>query len=252
MSTAIRQAIAALPLPQEWQWQVDIRPRRTTLGIEVTHDGRVLFAVPADAEPATVASAVRRRLPRLAEEIRQRGERPLEPVKELVVGSSFSYLGCRYRLKLVPTADGHKVRLYRGWLELPEHADAGESVRRIRDWYIEKGAAWVRARLPSLQSRVGVRARAVQVTDLPAHWGACGPADVITLHWAVMQLPPPLVDFVLVHELCHLKARGHGPAFRREIRLVLPDADHRERWFATEEPMLWRGLVHQSVSRSCS
>ncbi|MFD4944255.1 YgjP-like metallopeptidase domain-containing protein [Streptomyces sp. NPDC058409] len=48
---------------------------------------------------------------------------------------------------------------------------------------------------------------------------------------------------VLVHELCHLRASRHGAAFRRQLRLVLPDADARETAFAAAEPELWRGAV---------
>lgn len=73
--------------------------------------------------------------------------------------------------------------------------------------------------------------------------GALRQDGAITVHWAVLQLPPPLVDLVLVHELCHLRAAGHGAAFRREVRLVLPDADAREKRFAKVEPELWRGAV---------
>jgi predicted metal-dependent hydrolase len=58
-----------------------------------------------------------------------------------------------------------------------------------------------------------------------------------------MQLPAPLVDLVLVHELCHLRVPGHGAAFRREVRLALPDALALERRFEQEEPLLWRGAV---------
>lgn len=90
---------------------------------------------------------------------------------------------------------------------------------------------------------MGAVAKAVEMADLPDHWGVCGPDGVIRLHWAVMQLPPPLLDFVLAHELCHLKVAGHGPAFQREMRLVLADADHRARWFEEEEPLMWRGAV---------
>jgi predicted metal-dependent hydrolase len=56
-----------------------------------------------------------------------------------------------------------------------------------------------------------------------------------------MQLSPDLVDYVLIHELCHLKEPGHGPAFLREMTIAIPDYVQRRTWFEREEPFLWRG-----------
>ncbi|MGS2590591.1 M48 family metallopeptidase [Streptomyces hebeiensis] len=243
MSTSVEQAIAALPVPGDWLWEVVVRPRRRTLGIEVTPDGGVLFAVPADADPAAVAGAVRSRLPRLAREVRSRRERPAEPVKELVGGTGFAYLGRRHRLRLVPADDVRRVRLYRGWLELPSPSTPGEGARRIVEWYTACGSRWLSARAPSLASRIGVTPGVVGVGDLGGRWGARGRDSSIHVHWALMQLPPSLVELVLVHELCHLRVAGHGSAFRRQVRLALPDADARERRFADAEPGVWRGGV---------
>ncbi|MBO0915900.1 M48 family metallopeptidase [Streptomyces laculatispora] len=243
MSTPVHQAIAALPVPGEWTWQVVVRPRRRTLGIEVDESGDVLFAVPPDADPAAVALAVRTRLPRLAREVRDRRARPDEPAKELVGGTGFSYLGRRHRLKLLPPGEGGRVRLYRGWLELPRPRTADEGARRIAQWYEACGTRWLSGRLPSYASRVGLPVPRVEARDLGPRWGALGQDGTITVHWAVLQLPPSLVDLVLVHELCHLRAPGHGVAFRRQVRLVLPDAEEREKLFADAEPALWRGAV---------
>lgn len=243
MSTSVHQAIAGLPVPRDWVWQVVVRPRRRTLGIDVADDGEVLFAVPPNADPTAVAEAVRSRLPRLALEVRRRQLRPAEPVKELIGGASFSYLGRRYRLKTVPSARGPRVRLRRGWLELPESGSAEDGARRIAEWYEVCGTRWLSARFPSYASRTGVVASGIQVGDLGNRWGARDQGGLIRVHWAVMQLPSSLVDLVLVHELCHLRVEGHGAAFRRQLRLVLPDADAREEVFARTEPGLWRGAV---------
>lgn len=232
-------------MPREWTWRVEVRPRRRTLGIEVARDGSVVFAVPEGAEPQAVAEAVRTRLPRLADEVARRA-RTEEPVKELIGGTSFSYLGRRYRLRTVepPTGGARaEVRLRQGWLELPAPADALEGARLIAQWYTVRGTRWLAARTPPLATRIGVSPTAVAVDDLGPHWGSCGPKGVITVHWAVMQLPPVLIDLVLAHELVHLDVPGHGAAFRRRVRLALPDAEERERWFAAEEPQLWRGAV---------
>ncbi|WNI29071.1 YgjP-like metallopeptidase domain-containing protein [Streptomyces sp. ITFR-6] len=250
MSTPVHRAIAALPVPGEWTWQVVVRLRRRTLGIEVDESGDVLFAVPPNADPAAVARAVRTRLPRLAREVRDRRARPDEPAKELVGGTGSNYLGRRHRLRLLPAGEGGRVRLYRSWLELPRPRTADEGARRIAQWYEACGTRWLAGRLSSYASRithhasrVGLPAPRVEARDLGPKWGALGQDRDIAVHWAVLQLPPSLVDLVLVHELCHLRAPGHGVAFRRQVRLVLPDAEEREKLFADAEPVLWRGAV---------
>ncbi|MFI1955549.1 M48 family metallopeptidase [Streptomyces xinghaiensis] len=243
MTTPVQRALASLPVPEEWRWRVVVRPRRRTLGIEITPEGDVLFAVPPDADPGAVADAVRSRLPRLADEVRRRRHRPAEPVKELVGGTGFAYLGRRHRLRVVPAGEGRRVRLHLGRLELPRPVTPEEGGRHIADWYRKRGTRWLAERTPPLAGVVGVSPSSVGVGDLGHRWGSCDPDGGITLHWAVMQLPPVLIDFVLVHELCHLRVPGHGPDFSRLVRLALPDAAVRELRFAEEEPELWRGAV---------
>lgn len=241
VSMSVQSAIASLPVPPEWTWQVVVRPRRRTLGIEVAEDGAVLFAVPQDADPQAVAEAVRSRLPRLADEVRRR-HRVQTPLKELVGGESFAYLGRRYRLRVLPE-DAGRVRLHEGWLELPRPRSRPEGAQRIAEWYVARGSRWIPARMSPLAARARVAPKGIRVGDLGERWGACGPDGHITVHWAVMQLPPALVDLVLVHELAHLEVAAHGAAFRRGIRLMLDDADDLEKRFALEEPHLWRGAV---------
>lgn len=244
MSITVESALAELPLPAEWRWRVAVRPRRRTLGIEVAEDGAVLFAVPADAEPSVVAEAVRSRLPRLAAEVRRRGPRPGQPVKELVSGASFGYLGRRYRLRVLPEGAAGKVRLYRGWLELPQPATRTEGARRLADWYTTRGNSWLASRAEALAARAGVVPQEVAAHELGERWGSCD-RDIgrVAVHWALMQLPPTLIDLVLTHELTHLKVAGHGVTFRRAMRTVLTDLDDLERRFAEAEPELWRGVL---------
>ncbi|MFI1334515.1 M48 family metallopeptidase [Streptomyces sp. NPDC020845] len=246
MRASVQQVIASLPVPEEWTWRVVVRPRRRTLGIDVAPNGDVVFSVPGDADPDAVAAAVRSRLPRLAEEVRRRQASAVEPVKKLVSGTEFRYLGRRYRLKRVRTgADGAvpDVRLHQGWLELAWPVDAAEGGRRITEWYTARGNRWLAARMPPLAKRIGVSPTGVVARDTGDRWGACGPDGLIAVHWAVLQLAPALVDVVLAHELIHLTVPGHGARFRYRRRLALPDFDDREKWFADEVGRLWRGAV---------
>lgn len=243
VSHTVQSALAALPMPREWTWQVVVRPRRRTLGIEIQEDGGVLFAVPSDADPQAVAKAVRSRLPRLADEVERRRRGGGEPIKELVSGASFVYLGRHHRLKIVPAAPGGRVRLHQGWLELPHTRSAQQGARLIAEWYSLRGSRWVAARAAPLAERTGVTPSEVVVRDLEDRWGACEPDGSIALHWALMQLPASLVDLVLVHELTHLKVSAHSAAFRHRMRMVLADLESLERRFAEAEPTLWKGAV---------
>ncbi|MFD4019736.1 M48 family metallopeptidase [Streptomyces sindenensis] len=199
--------------------------------------------MPADADPQAVADAVRSRMPRLADEVERRRHGGGEPVKELVGGTSFAYLGRRHRLRVVQASSNTRVRLNQGWLELPEIESPQQGARLIAQWYTARGKRWTSARVAPLAERTGVTPRNVTVRDLGERWGACEPDGSISLHWALMQLPPSLVDLVLVHELTHLKVPAHGAAFRRRMRMALGDLDSLERQFAEAEPRLWRGAV---------
>ncbi len=220
-----------------------MRPRRRTLGIEINEDGGVLFAVPSDADPQAVADAVRSRLPRIADEVERRRHGGGEPVKEMVGGTSFAYLGRRHRLKVMPADPDRRVRLHQGWLELPRPGSPQEGARLIADWYTARGDRWVTTRAAPLAARAGAVPKRVAVRDLGERWGACAPDGSITVHWALMQLPPRLVDLVLVHELTHLTVAAHGVPFRRRMRLVLEDLEELEHHFAQAESSLWRGAV---------
>ena len=143
---------------------------------------------------------------------------------------------------LAQGTSGH-VRLRHGWLELPWTATRHEGARLLADWYAAKGTAWLTARTVPLAARAGVTPRGIEAADLGQRWGSCDAAGRITLHWALLQLPPALIDLVLAHELTHLRTAGHGARFRQSMRALLIDLPERERHFAEVEKDLWRGAV---------
>lgn len=162
-----------------------------------------------------------------------------EPVtKELVDGEGFLYLGRSHRLK-IGDADG-TVRLERGRLVLPKQlADVGEA--SLVGWYCQRGEAWLRPRVRSWAERLRVEPGVIEVADLGRKWGSATAGRRVRVHWATLQLSPPLVDYVLAHELAHLREAHHGPAFWRLLARVMPDYDERKRELAQRGAGLWFG-----------
>lgn len=74
---------------------------------------------------------------------------------------------------------------------------------------------------------MGVEPKRVEIRDLGFRWGSCS-RGVVYFHWQVMQLPPRLIEYVVAHELVHVRVQHHTPTFWRVLRRVLPDAEERK------------------------
>ncbi|MDE0120945.1 MAG: SprT family zinc-dependent metalloprotease, partial [bacterium] len=134
-------------------------------------------------------------------------------VKRFVEGEGFAYLGRNYRLTLTP--EGAGVHLNRGRFHLPA-SEADRGPQAMRRWYTDVGTKWLRKRIRPWAARLGEESVTVEVRDLGFRWGSARPQrgpQRTNIHWATLQLPPSLIDYVLVHELAHLREANHTPEF---------------------------------------
>jgi predicted metal-dependent hydrolase len=241
--SAVDAAVAKVGLPSQWSWRVEVRPRRRTLGLAVSPDGSIVIAVPKDAEPAQVAAVVHSRRLWLAHTIKRRTELAAEhPTIEILDGEGFTYLGRHYRLRLL---DGHgrRIALHGGWLDLSRPASGPDGVAVIIDWYTMRGQRWLGDRVCTWAGRIGVSPPRVIVTDLGARWGLRKRDGTVVFHWAAMQLPPELLDLIVVHELVHLVVSRHDQEFQRRLLIALPDAVELEAKLAEIGRQVWMGAL---------
>jgi predicted metal-dependent hydrolase len=159
-------------------------------------------------------------------------------VKELVNGEGFLYLGRSYRLRVVP--EGKAVSLQQGRLILPKPL-LPQGERAIQDWYRRCGITWLKPRMADWAGRLRVEPAALEVADLGHKWGSNTPDGRIRIHWATMQLVPRLVEYVLAHELAHLREPNHGKPFWELLLRAMPDAQDRKAQLAAAGPRLWLG-----------
>lgn len=213
---------------------VAVSERRKTVRLTVERDASVTAVVPPDVSRAELAALVEAKRSWLYGKLAERRElgEPAPP-RRFVSGEGFLYLGRSYRLKLV--APGAPVRLVRGRLELGE----GGGTRELVAWYRRVGEPWLRRRVKPWASLMGAELTGLRVRRLGYRWGSCSADGTVNVHWATMQLPPTLVDYVLVHELAHLRRRDHGPEFWRLVERALPDYAERRERLRRLGPDLW-------------
>lgn len=138
------RAVAAVGLPEHWNWRVEHRPRRTTVGINVKPGGEIVLAVPPGADPDQVARFVRNKTDWIARNLRHTHTHPLA-VKQLIDGENFPLLDVPHRLRLTndgpPAAAESTSSLSGGRIrELQVHRGDPRRMRQaIIDWYRAEG-----------------------------------------------------------------------------------------------------------------
>ncbi|OZM58355.1 zinc metalloprotease [Lottiidibacillus patelloidae] len=168
---------------------------------------------------------------------------PPEP-KEFVSGEKFPYLGRTYRLKVSRGEDVKKATLsfYQGrfWAQVPaanEEEKMKEQLKYLfKHWYIQHGQAKVEERLSLYAEKMDVKPKLVKLKEQKMRWGTCTSDGAIYLNWKVIMAPMQIVDYLLVHELAHLKYPNHSKDFWRLVATILPDFEHRKEWLRVNGP----------------
>ena len=101
-------------------------------------------------------------------------------------------------------------------------------------FYACKGADRLAQRVAHYAPKVGVQPGAVAVRDLGARWATCSATGQLAFHWKSLMAPQTVLDYLVVHELCHLRHRDHSAAFWNEVDKVLPDYTERKEWLRVQ------------------
>lgn len=196
--------------------------------IHVGPDGSLEVESPPGAGPTEVQRAVQKRsrwISRHLEAARAGKEHALP--RRYVSGECHFYLGRRHKLIVVESnCNASEVRLWRGRIEvtLPV-ADPVAVRRRLRDWYRERADSYFARKLSELFVRFeGVAsAPAFQLFAMKNQWGSCSPSGRLSLNPSLIKAPMHCIEYVLLHELCHLIEHNHSKRFYALLERHCPD-----------------------------
>ena len=105
----------------------------------------------------------------------------------------------------------------------------GELRALIERWYRREAATWLAGRVEHHASQLGVLPSRVTIRGQRSRWGSCSGRGTVSLNWRLMMVPSALADYVVVHELCHLRHMDHSPRFWAMVGDVVPDYRERRR-----------------------
>ena len=111
---------------------------------------------------------------------------------------------------------------------------------------METGTEWLCRRVERLSRHTANKPDRIEVRDLGFRWGSCGKSGVLFFNWKVLQLPVRLVDYIIMHEVVHLREGHHGPSFWKTLGRAMPDLQKRKDALAAKakEYLVFGLMVH--------
>lgn len=159
------------------------------------------------------------------------------PPKDFVNGETFPLLGRNYRLKLVrmPDLREYSCNLYGKRILVGIDGQVGDALkemvkRTVQQWYLHQTEEKVRESIQKYSSVLGLIPRSIKVVHQAKRWASCSKSGNLRFNWMISMMPISVLNYVVVHELCHIKIHNHSPTFWRTLKSILPDYENHREW----------------------
>jgi predicted metal-dependent hydrolase len=208
------------------------RGRRRTIGFSVGAEGLSVRA-PRWVPLREIDSAVQEKADWILRKLQETRQRHVQIESKRIVwsdGARLALLGQPLTVRLDPAhryAKGEQLQGEPGdqclWLALPN----GASPEQIRDaaqaWLMRRARSWFEERLNHYAAQLGVRWSRLALSSAATRWGSASADGSIRLHWRLIHFRPEVIDYVVVHELSHLRVMDHSPRFWAMVGSVVPN-----------------------------
>ena len=212
---------------------VEIKRSNRVKSVTITvEESSVLVAVPRLLELERIKKLLKNKKQWIKEKVALHHEAQPKSNKEFVSGECFSYLGRNYRLK-VNQGYYKPAKLINGRFSVTLFAgtDNADLIKEsLLAWYEKHAEIKFNEKVKRYADIMNVKYNSVGIKSYKSRWGSCSAEGDITFNWKVIMAPNRIVDYVVVHELCHLIHHDHSPKFWREVERFMPDYLECKEW----------------------
>jgi len=203
--------------------------RRKTVSIFIERDGSVRVLAPITASDETIENAIRSKEYLIFKKLARWKELNQGKVdREFVNGQSFLYLGRNYQLEIIEKQEeplkfsGSKFYLDKQFLGQAEHV--------FKEFYRVKAKEKISERMKLIEDKFETKPTSVKVLELQNRWASWTPKNGLNFHWKCAMAPVSVIDYIITHEMVHLKHPNHSPEFWDELDKKMPNYREYENW----------------------
>ncbi len=199
--------------------------------IHVHPNSHIEVEVPEECSLAELNQAIRKRARWIAKQLEAvRQVRAHTLPREYVSGETHFYIGRRFQLCVTESKEmPSNVKLHAGRIEVITRSTDPASVRRrLNDWYKAKSADYFQRRLELVTGNISwlERTPPFKLVPMKKQWGSCSPSGVIHLNPWLIRAPVDCIDYVITHELCHLREHNHSKKYYELLQRHHPNWQH--------------------------
>ena len=198
------------------------RTNRKTIGITVESDGSPILRVPKVASEDEIQRLVSRRIEWVKRKIQYAQNNSLSTfTPSFKLGTQLPYLG---KFHTIHEGSNSTFGLFQGRFVVPSNETEKIETLAMK-WYRETAEKYLVKRLRTLQEKYEEKPSSIRVLDLKSRWASCSQDKTINLNWKLVLLPVRLIDYVLHHEMCHLKIHNHSNRYWKHLQNKCPNWD---------------------------
>lgn len=219
---------------KELEFKVEFRDR-DTMSISVEPPNDILVVAPTGTPEEEIKNIVKSRGKWIVQKLFEfRNIESKKVNREFVNGESFMYLGRNYSLQIYvdeTLQNDFNVKLFRGKFHVYVKEKNDEVIKyAMESWYREKTEEQVRNRVKYYQKFFDMKPTAIKVKEQKKRWASCTKDDELLFNWRCAMAKAPALDYIVVHEMCHMYYKNHSQDFWNLLASVMSDYEIRKEW----------------------
>ena len=210
------------------------RKDRTRIGIVIDAE-KVLVKVSNDTSDTKINEYIKEKYRWIKRNLQKRIEFIPPKSKEFKSGSKLLYLGNEFTLN-IKASKLNTVKITNEEIIISMPVDIGKSAQKtllgnlLLNWYHVEATKVLKAKVEKYESLIGVKHTSFKLGDFKSKWGHCTNLNDLAFNWRLILAPEDVLDYVVVHELCHILEHNHSSKFWKLVASYLPNYQKQEQW----------------------
>lgn len=205
-----------------------IRSKRKSIAIIVEHDGKVIVRAPLKAPERLILAFVESKRAWITEKKMFALSQPPVLKRKFINGESLPLFG-----KLIPlhvsTLPGKKKIIFKNDVFYLTQKD-DDLALHIEKWFKKRAQVFFQDRVQRMAAVYNLKFEKIRISSARTRWGSCSFRGTLSFNWKLIMAPIPVIDYVIIHELTHLKIKNHSSKFWEEVEKKMPDFKQKREW----------------------